>query len=531
MQKITIMNLHLGVGGIEKYISSLTKMLGKDYDISLIITYKLMEHPAFSISSKIKITYLIDEGPNKDDIKKCIKRRNLAKLFKEGIKAIRILYLKRTRTIKAIKSIDADFVITTRTYETRLVNKYLKNNKIIKIATDHNYPTNKYKKELIRNLNNYDKLIVVNDEIKNIYKREIGSKVECIHNVLDINSNLKSKLDTKNIISIGRFSKEKGYLDLIDVMSLIVKKDKDVKLTLIGDGEEKEAIKEKIKALNLEDNIKLTGFLNQLEIEKYMLESSVYVMSSITESFGLVLLEAMNYALPCIAFDSASGPRELLQDGIGILIKNRDKEQMAEKILSLLNDKKLLKQYSEKSLKQVKNYTPKNAKEKWGKVLSELTSKSSKRVLFISSTGGHLNELLQLRPLLEKYKSYLITEKTKSTVSLKSKYANVNYLVFGTKEHPFSYIFKFTYNVIKSFVLYLKIRPEVIITTGAHTAVPMCYIGKLFKSKIIFIETFANSKTKTLSGNLVYPIADKFVVQWESMKKLYPNAVVGGWIY
>lgn len=154
-----------------------------------------------------------------------------------------------------------------------------------------------------------------------------------------------------------------------------------------------------------------------------------------------------------------------------------------------------------------------------------------KRVLFISSTGGHLNELLQLSPLFEKYDSYLITEKTKSTKNLKYKYKNVNYLVYGTRKNLFTYFFKFIYNIFKSLVLYIKIRPKTIVTTGTHTAVPMCYIGKLFGSKIIFIETFANSKTKTLSGKIVYPISDVFIVQWESMLKLYPKAIYGGWIY
>ena len=154
-----------------------------------------------------------------------------------------------------------------------------------------------------------------------------------------------------------------------------------------------------------------------------------------------------------------------------------------------------------------------------------------KRVLFISSTGGHLNELLQLKPLFEKYNSYLITEKTKSTIGLKKKFNHVNYLVYGTKDHILTYPFKFIYNCFKSLFLFVKIRPKVIITTGTHTAVPICYIGKLFGSKIIFIETFANSKTKTLSGKLVYPIANVFVVQWKEMLKLYPKAIYGGWIY
>lgn len=151
--------------------------------------------------------------------------------------------------------------------------------------------------------------------------------------------------------------------------------------------------------------------------------------------------------------------------------------------------------------------------------------------MFIASTGGHLNELLQLEGLFSKYDSYLVTEKTKTTRSLKKRYPKVSYLVFGTKDHPFSYIFKFGFNIIKSFFLYLKVRPKVIITTGTHTAVPMCYIGKLFGAKVIFIETFANRTTRTVSGKMVYPIAHEFVVQWEDMLEMYPDAVFGGWIY
>ena len=155
-----------------------------------------------------------------------------------------------------------------------------------------------------------------------------------------------------------------------------------------------------------------------------------------------------------------------------------------------------------------------------------------KKVLFISSTGGHLSELLQLEPLFEEYNYSIITEKTKSTLGLLKKYPKrVFYLVSGTKSHIISYVFKFSYNVLKSLYLFLKINPDVIVTTGTHTAVPMCYWGKLFKRKIIFIETFANSDTKTQAGSMIYPIADTFIVQWEAMLELYPNATYGGWIY
>lgn len=155
-----------------------------------------------------------------------------------------------------------------------------------------------------------------------------------------------------------------------------------------------------------------------------------------------------------------------------------------------------------------------------------------KKVLFISSTGGHLSEMMMLNDLFKKYDYHIITEKTKTTKNLKDKYhERINYLIYGTKDHPFSYPFKLLVNCFKSVYFYFKIRPDFIVTTGAHTTGPMCCLGKIFGSRIIYIETFANMNTKTITGKLIYKFADLFIVQWKSMLKLYPKATYGGWIY
>ena len=155
-----------------------------------------------------------------------------------------------------------------------------------------------------------------------------------------------------------------------------------------------------------------------------------------------------------------------------------------------------------------------------------------KKVMFISSTGGHFNEMSQLKDLLKKYDYYIVTENTPDKMYLKEKHPNrVSYLVYGTKDHMLTYPFKLLYNCFKSLFIFIKVRPKVIITTGAHTAGPMCCIGKIFGTKIIFIESMANITTKTITGRLIYKFADLFIVQWESMLELYPNAKYGGWIF
>ncbi len=156
-----------------------------------------------------------------------------------------------------------------------------------------------------------------------------------------------------------------------------------------------------------------------------------------------------------------------------------------------------------------------------------------RKIMFVSSTGGHLTELLQLESIFQNYDYSLITEKSKANKKLKSKYKNVDFLLYGTKDHKLSYPFKLLINCFLSVFLYFKYQPDYIITTGAHTAGPICCIARIFGSKVIYIETFANITTKTITGTLFYKlhIANLFIVQWSTMKKLYPKATYGGWCF
>lgn len=159
----------------------------------------------------------------------------------------------------------------------------------------------------------------------------------------------------------------------------------------------------------------------------------------------------------------------------------------------------------------------------------------TKTVLFISSTGGHLTELLQLSPLFDKYNSFIMTEKTKNNLSLKEKFGKkLFFMIPGTYSgliNKLKYPFLLGMNTIISLLIFLKIKPDCVVTTGSHNAVPMCYIAHAFKKKIIFIETFAAVEQPTKAGKMVYKIADHFVVQWENMTEFYPNSEFGGWIF
>lgn len=371
MKKITILCLHLGVGGIEKYISSLSKMLEQNYKIEIISTYKTLDKPAFDFLDKVKIKYLINDRPYKEELKDSIKKLKLISIVKYLFKNAKLLMLKYSENIKIIKSINSDYIITTRDFHNKLVGKYAKD-KIIKIATEHNHHNNnsRYIKKVVTSLKNIDYFVVVSEDLKEFYKNKIGdTKCLYIPNVID-NIYDKPKYNTNyNLVSVGRFSKEKAFEDLIEVIGIVKKDIPNIHLNLVGDGKLKNDITNKIESLDLKENIKLCGYLSQSEIKKVMLDSSLYVMTSLTESFGLVLIEANSYGIPCIAFDSASGAKQIIENK-ELLISNRDKEKMAKLIVKLLKDKDKLQAYGKEAYNNCQKYLLVNVKKKWLDLLS-----------------------------------------------------------------------------------------------------------------------------------------------------------------
>lgn len=134
-----------------------------------------------------------------------------------------------------------------------------------------------------------------------------------------------------------------------------------------------------------------------------------------------------------------------------------------------------------------------------------------------------------LQKLSEKYNTFIVTEKTKYN----KNDGRIIYFVNQVNRKEVLFIFKIILIFLKSFYIFLKEKPDIIISTGVLAAIPMMLIGHLFHKKVIYIESFAKISSPTMTGNLIYKkhIADQFYVQWETMKKFYPNAICKGGIY
>lgn len=146
----------------------------------------------------------------------------------------------------------------------------------------------------------------------------------------------------------------------------------------------------------------------------------------------------------------------------------------------------------------------------------------------IGNAGGHLEQLKQLRGLSDDYEVYYITNKSISNKDL--KYINY-YIKAPHGKSRLSTMVGYFINTVQAVFILIRIRPKIIISTGAGIAVPIICIGKIFGIKVIFIESFARMKTPSKTGKFIYKIADTFIIQHRQLTKYYPKALYGGWIY
>lgn len=377
MKKVSILALHLGYGGIEKSIVSLANMLCDDYEVEIACTYMLYDEPAFNIDSRVKIKYLIeDKKPNREAFLESIRKFNYLQTFKEGIYGIQTLYLKRKTMIKYILSNDFDILISSRDVFNELVTKYAKDN-VLKIAWEHNHYHGDlaYADKIVYSVRNMDYLVLVSKELLEFYNSRMKlAKCKCLYipNVIEDVPIKTSKLDKKRLISVGRLSAEKGYMDLLKIFNEL-SKEYDWCLDIIGDGDERGHLEEYIKENNLSDKVILHGFRGKEYIYKLLTDSSIYLMTSYTESFGIVLLEAMSCGLPCIAFTSAEGANEIIDDSNnGFLISNRDFFQYLDKVKCLIDDDDLRKKMGNNAYESVFKFTSSNVKSEWINLLEKM---------------------------------------------------------------------------------------------------------------------------------------------------------------
>lgn len=148
------------------------------------------------------------------------------------------------------------------------------------------------------------------------------------------------------------------------------------------------------------------------------------------------------------------------------------------------------------------------------------------KVCFVTSSGGHLTHLMQLKEWWKDKERIWVTfdkEDSRSILKNERKY----WCYFPTNRN--------IKNLIRNTFLAIKIlnkeKPDLIISTGAAVAIPFFYFGKLFGKKVVYIEVYDRIDKPTITGKIVYPISDLFILQWQEQLKFYPKGELMGGLF
>lgn len=246
--------------------------------------------------------------------------------------------------------------------DTVSMKKYIFNHTLASLFSfwDH-YILNKVKKA--------DCVVTLTQEDKEFWE-SYAKRIEVIPNILTITPKKVVDYRTKRIIAAGRFVHQKGFDMLLEAWHMINKDVSDWHLYIFGN-ENREPYQKIVDKYQMNDNTHLMGATK--DIAEEFSKSSIFVLSSRFEGFGLVLAEAMSCGLPCVSFDCPYGPRDIITDREdGILVENGNIEALSKAIEQLMTDEDLRQSMGEKALINVARYDSSNIMNRWEELFSSL---------------------------------------------------------------------------------------------------------------------------------------------------------------
>ncbi len=368
-------------GGMERILTSKMNYLAENTILQIsFLTYECQSSVLpFGLSSKIE--YYPINAP-------IARRTNIS--FLHWVKAYfqtRISFYKRVSNM--IHSIEPNIVVLTSYSfnEMDIIIDICKKNNIHIIIESHveastvlmsekykynrflSYLMKKWDIYILKSLYHVDMIVTLTKGDMSFWSKW-NKKIMVIPNILTIQPHEFANYSSKRVISVGRYTYQKGFDMLIEAWKLVHKIKPDWELYIWGSGDVS-IYYELCKKYELQNVIHLMP--PSINIEEEYSKSSIYVMSSRYEGFGLVLSEAMSCGLPCVSFDCPYGPSEIINNNIdGFLVEKNNVKQLAEKIIILINNEELRKKMGLAAKNNVKRYSVEVIMEKWIQLFNEL---------------------------------------------------------------------------------------------------------------------------------------------------------------
>lgn len=388
--KILILHKWLIVGGVEKillFYLSILERLG--YQIDLLITYE-SENASWK-EHNVQYIFKKDHLKNIDRIKEKKKKSIFQKIKYEFLKAREQILFKEFIN-NQIKSNQYDLIIDFSQVLDKYIRKngslILKNN-IKTIKWVHNQIPLYSKRDILKHkliFSNHTAVIAICSEMNMILKKQIQYKknnIFVLYNPIDINlikrkskENINFQLSQeKYFLQVSRLVNGKGHIELLEIYKNIRNSGITHKLYIIGDGENKIFLRNKIKELGLEDDCLLLGEISNPY--PFFKNATLFLHTSESEGLPTVLLESMVCGTPVVAMDCPTGPKEILGENseYGKLIPMHNKEAFTKAIIELLNNKEEYQHYCEQSIQRSLDFSSEKISEQVQQLFTEIIEK------------------------------------------------------------------------------------------------------------------------------------------------------------
>ncbi|MEP5341490.1 MAG: glycosyltransferase family 4 protein [Algibacter sp.] len=351
-------------GGLERVLANKLNYFSENTDFELhVITFQQLDKsPCYNINNKV-IFHDLNINYN----------RNISFFHPSNIKLAPKHYSRLKEKINQIKP----NVIVVCNYEFGFYFIPLIEKKAIKIKEYHSsghfnnlarLENKSFFKKCIYKISDYfegkyDYLVLLTTDEQQYYKT---NNTVVIPNAIESITSKTAKLNNNKVICAGRIAPVKGFEYIIAAWEIVMKTCPDWTLNIYGDGDRDyiSQLKKQIERLDLEKHVFLKGATNDLETK--ILDSSIYVMSSLTECFPMVLLEAMGCGLPVVSFDCPNGPRHIIKHNEdGILVEYLNTEALAKNLIDLIHNPNKIKLLGIQAKKNVERLTKEKIMPQW----------------------------------------------------------------------------------------------------------------------------------------------------------------------
>lgn len=377
MNTIHIIALHLAFGGVERAIINMANLFAARYNVEIISVYNMPNSPAYPLDARVKVRYLLDDVPNRVEWKAAAKGLHPVRFVKESARSVKILMGKRREVRRAIEGIDSGIVITTRHEDNLALSKYGRPGvlKIAQLHHDHNFEA-RYVSAFKHSYGNIDYFTLLTPGLAG----EVGemmrgtrTKVVYIPNFLDrYPEEPDFAAREKTVFAAGRLNFVKRFDKLIRIFAAVHEKMPDWKLRIAGEGEERPALERLIKELGAQDYVTLCGAMDAAGVEHEMCTAGIYAMTSASEGFSFVVLEAQSCYLPPVAFDVRVGPPFLISDGTdGFLVPDNDDAAYARRLEQLMCDDELRRAMGKAARTRSLDFSGEKIAQLWYEILGD----------------------------------------------------------------------------------------------------------------------------------------------------------------